>query len=66
MPLSGLDPSMLVGFLCRDEQDWRDLRARVSEVCSFCQRVFILPILGNFDSVLRDSLHCTMLTNGSI
>ena len=32
MPLSGLDPSMLIGFLCRDERDWRDLRERVSEV----------------------------------
>jgi cysteine protease ATG4 len=32
MPLSGLDPSMLVGFLCRDEQDWVDFRARVNHV----------------------------------
>ena len=32
MPLSGLDPSMLIGFLCRDERDWRDLRERVAEV----------------------------------
>jgi cysteine protease ATG4 len=32
MPLSGLDPSMLIGFLCRDEDDWRDFRKRVSEV----------------------------------
>ncbi len=24
MPLSGLDPSMLIGFLCRDERDWWD------------------------------------------
>jgi len=37
MPLSGLDPSMLIGFLCRDEDDWRDFRRRVSEVClSLC------------------------------
>ena len=41
MPLSGLDPSMLIGFLCRDERDWWDFRRRVSEVCfsssfSFC------------------------------
>ena len=32
MHLSGLDPSMLIGFLCRDERDWRDLRERVAEV----------------------------------
>jgi len=32
MPLSGLDPSMLIGFLCRDEADWWDFRRRVSEV----------------------------------
>jgi cysteine protease ATG4 len=32
MPLSGLDPSMLLGFLCRDEQEWLDLRERVTEV----------------------------------
>lgn len=33
MPLSGLDPSMLIGFLCRDEADWIDFRKRVAEVC---------------------------------
>jgi cysteine protease ATG4 len=32
LPLGGLDPSMLVGFLCRDERDWVDLRRRVGEV----------------------------------
>jgi cysteine protease ATG4 len=32
MPLSGLDPSMLIGFLCKDENDWKDLRRRVGEV----------------------------------
>ncbi|KAG6827735.1 hypothetical protein H0H92_010613 [Tricholoma furcatifolium] len=30
MPLSGLDPSMLIGFLCKDEEEWRDLRRRVA------------------------------------
>lgn len=33
MPLSGLDPSMLIGFLCRDEKDWVDFRRRVGQVC---------------------------------
>jgi cysteine protease ATG4 len=33
MPLSGLDPSMLIGFLCKNEADWIDLRQRVTEVC---------------------------------
>lgn len=32
MPLSGLDPSMLIGFLCRDENDWVDFRRRVVQV----------------------------------
>ena len=32
MPLSGLDPSMLIGFLCKTEADWIDLRRRVAEV----------------------------------
>ncbi|PPR05795.1 hypothetical protein CVT26_010145 [Gymnopilus dilepis] len=32
MPLSGLDPSMLIGFLCRDEADWLDFRRRVGEL----------------------------------
>lgn len=33
MPVSSLDPSMLLAFLCRDEADWKDLRSRVLEVC---------------------------------
>lgn len=37
MPLSGLDPSMLIGFLCRDEAEWWDFRKRVGEVsCIWC------------------------------
>ena len=32
LPLSGMDPSMLLGFLCRDENDWKDLRQKVAEV----------------------------------
>ncbi|GJJ09389.1 hypothetical protein Clacol_003611 [Clathrus columnatus] len=31
MHLSGLDPSMLLGFLCKDEADYQDFRARVLE-----------------------------------
>ncbi|KAG6907546.1 hypothetical protein DXG01_008532 [Tephrocybe rancida] len=31
MPLSGLDPSMLIGFLCKDEADWQDFSIRVGE-----------------------------------
>jgi len=38
MPLSGLDPSMLIGFLCKNEADWIDLRQRVAEVCAFSIR----------------------------
>lgn len=32
MPLSGLDPSMLMGFLCRNEQEWIDFKAKVADV----------------------------------
>ncbi|KAJ7484504.1 hypothetical protein FB451DRAFT_1436287 [Mycena latifolia] len=32
MPLSGLDPSMLWGFMCRDEGEWVVLRRRVGEL----------------------------------
>ncbi|EPQ61373.1 hypothetical protein GLOTRDRAFT_69761 [Gloeophyllum trabeum ATCC 11539] len=32
MPLSGLDPSMLIGFLCKDENDWLDFRRRMAEL----------------------------------
>lgn len=34
MPLSGLDPSMLIGFLCKDESDWWDFKRRVADVSS--------------------------------
>jgi cysteine protease ATG4 len=27
-----MDPSMLIGFLIRDEEDWKDWRRRVSDV----------------------------------
>jgi len=32
MPMSGLDPSMLIGFLCRDDAEWVDLKRRVAEL----------------------------------
>ncbi|RXW23562.1 hypothetical protein EST38_g2288 [Candolleomyces aberdarensis] len=32
MPLSGLDPSMLIGFLCKNEEEWKDLRKRIVEL----------------------------------
>jgi cysteine protease ATG4 len=34
MPLSELDPSMLIGFFCRDENDWKDFKKKVEEVRS--------------------------------
>ncbi|KAJ6622319.1 hypothetical protein B0H10DRAFT_1944707 [Mycena sp. CBHHK59/15] len=39
MPLSGLDTSMLVGFVCRDEAEWVDLRRRVGEVLAYWANV---------------------------
>ncbi|KAG6915803.1 hypothetical protein DXG01_009767 [Tephrocybe rancida] len=32
MPLSGLDPSMLIVFLCKDEADWEDFRRRLGSM----------------------------------
>lgn len=32
MPISGLDPSMLLGFLCKNEADWKDFRERIADV----------------------------------
>ncbi|KAL5534817.1 hypothetical protein ACEPAG_1281 [Sanghuangporus baumii] len=42
MPLSSLDPSMLIGFLCRDERDWRDLRERVTEMSRKYKAIFAI------------------------
>ncbi|KAJ7467407.1 hypothetical protein B0H11DRAFT_2239402 [Mycena galericulata] len=32
LPLSGLDPSVLIGFVCHDEADWVDLGWMVAEI----------------------------------
>ncbi|KAF7419636.1 Cysteine protease atg4 [Pleurotus ostreatus] len=40
MPLSGLDPSMLLGFLCKDEADWVDFRRRVGELARDYRTIF--------------------------
>ncbi|GLB42987.1 putative cysteine protease [Lyophyllum shimeji] len=32
MPLSELDPNMVIGFLCRNEADWRDFLQRVRKL----------------------------------
>ncbi|KAF7318631.1 hypothetical protein HMN09_00374500 [Mycena chlorophos] len=32
MPMAGLDPSMLIGFLVRSEEEWVDLRRRIGEL----------------------------------
>ncbi|KAI0791878.1 peptidase family C54-domain-containing protein [Abortiporus biennis] len=42
MPLSGLDPSMLVGFLCKDENDWIDFKRRVADLNTKCKTVLTL------------------------
>lgn len=44
MPLSGLDPSMLIGFFCRDENDWKDFRRKVEEVRHHGALRFALPL----------------------
>ena len=42
MPMSGLDPSMLIGFIGRDEEDWWDFRRRAGEVCFISLPCFLL------------------------
>lgn len=37
MPLSGLDPSMLLGFVCKDEDDFEDFVERVAQVIHVIQ-----------------------------
>lgn len=32
MAITSLDPSMLLGFLCRNESEWKDLRSRMNEL----------------------------------
>ncbi|OBZ79635.1 Cysteine protease ATG4 [Grifola frondosa] len=44
MPLSGLDPSMLLGFLCKDENDWNDFRQRMNEVCRNHKKAMVFSI----------------------
>ncbi|KAN0141543.1 hypothetical protein V8E53_000005 [Lactarius tabidus] len=39
-PLSGLDPSMLIGFLCKTEADWIDIRRRVVELSKNHKTIF--------------------------
>lgn len=51
MPLSGLDPSMLIGFLVKDEADWRDFRRRVSEVSVLIR--FYLRLSGRWGAYMR-------------
>ncbi|THH09782.1 hypothetical protein EW146_g8585 [Bondarzewia mesenterica] len=40
MPLSSLDPSMLIGFLCKDEDDWIDLRKRIADLSRNHKTIF--------------------------
>lgn len=40
MHLSGLDPSMLLGFLCRDLSEWEGLRGGVEDVSVFFSLLF--------------------------
>lgn len=40
MPLSALDPSMLLGFLCRNEEEWKDLRERLAEMARTKKAIF--------------------------
>ncbi|KAH0826422.1 cysteine protease required for autophagy [Lanmaoa asiatica] len=42
MPLSGLDPSMLLGFLCKEEKDWIDLRRRINELNAKYKTIFTI------------------------
>lgn len=54
MPLSALDPSMLLGFLCRDDADWKDFRVRVADMSKTSKTLFSIadepPSWGDIDS----------------
>ncbi|KAG9124898.1 Cysteine protease atg4 [Ceratobasidium sp. 392] len=54
MPLSALDPSMLLGFLCRDDAEWKDFRARVADMSKTTRTLFSIaderPSWGDIDS----------------
>ncbi|KAL0959323.1 hypothetical protein HGRIS_014584 [Hohenbuehelia grisea] len=40
MGMGSLDPSMLLGFLCKDEHDWIDFRRRVEELSKNYKTIF--------------------------
>jgi len=62
MPLSGLDPSMLIGFLCRDEADWWDFRKRVGEVC--CALLLLFFVFIDFPLLASENdIFCTGRTS---
>jgi len=62
MPLSGLDPSMLIGFLCRDEADWWDFRKRVGEVC--CAPLLLFFVFIDFPLLASENdIFCTGRTS---
>lgn len=42
MPLSHMDPSMLLGFLCKDEAEWNDLRSRAQEFAKVHKPIFTI------------------------
>jgi hypothetical protein len=48
MPLSGLDPSMLLGFLCKDWEDRVNVRRRVVWVSLRLRFFFFLFVWGRF------------------
>ncbi|KAG9093086.1 Cysteine protease atg4 [Ceratobasidium sp. UAMH 11750] len=54
MPLSALDPSMLLGFLCRDDAEWKDFRARVADMSKTTRTLFSIaderPAWSDIDS----------------
>ncbi|KAH9980532.1 hypothetical protein BJV74DRAFT_101947 [Russula compacta] len=56
MPLSGLDPSMLIGFLCKNEADWIDLRQRVTELFKNHRTIFSIVDEPPSWSEVEDSL----------
>jgi cysteine protease ATG4 len=61
MPLSGLDPSMLLGFLCKDKEDWDDFRRRVVDVSSCLFPHLTLRNANGFDGAAwtesQDNIH---------
>ncbi|KAM0748846.1 hypothetical protein T439DRAFT_357999 [Meredithblackwellia eburnea MCA 4105] len=62
MALQSMDPSMLLGFLIRDESDWEDFCSRVKEVSQLHKSIF--AIADSPPAWMRKSMGASVTGNG--